>query len=43
MDPLRISTLSINQGTQSVRLKLNFIDLDIINMRSLIINKAMYV
>lgn len=43
MDPLRISTLAIHKGTRSVELKLNFTDLDVINMRSLIIKKAMYV
>ncbi|XP_060835524.1 protein takeout-like [Rhopalosiphum padi] len=42
MDPLRISRLGIDQGTPSIKLKLNFKDLDIINMRSLIIKKAIY-
>lgn len=43
MDPLRILKLGIDQGTPSIKLKLNFKDLDIINMRSLIIKKAMYI
>ncbi|KAL5235486.1 hypothetical protein ACI65C_002896 [Semiaphis heraclei] len=42
MDPLRVSKLGIDQGTQSIKLSLNFKDLDIINMRSLIIKKAIY-
>ncbi|XP_060873554.1 protein takeout-like isoform X2 [Metopolophium dirhodum] len=42
MDPLRISKLGIDQGIQSIKLRLNFKDLDIINMRSLIIKKATY-
>jgi len=41
MDPLRILKLGIDQRTPSIKLKLNFKDLDIINMRSLIIKKAM--
>jgi len=43
MDPLRVSKLGIDQGTQSIKLSLNFKDLDIINMRSLIVKKAMYI
>ncbi|XP_015367028.1 PREDICTED: protein takeout-like [Diuraphis noxia] len=42
MDPLRVSKLGIDQGTPSIKLSLNFKDLDIINMRSLIIKKAIY-
>lgn len=42
MDPLRISTLGIEHNTQPMKLRLNFKDLDIINMKSLILKKALY-
>lgn len=38
VDPLRISSLVINQGTGPVNINLNFKDLDIINMHSAIID-----
>lgn len=43
MDPLRILKLGIDQGTSSIKLKLNFKNLDIINLRSLIIKKTIYI
>jgi len=39
MDPLRISTLLIDQGKGPVSLKLDFKDLDISNLKSVIIDK----
>ncbi|CAI6362516.1 unnamed protein product [Macrosiphum euphorbiae] len=42
MDPLRISTLLIDQGKGPVSLKLDFKDLDISNLKSVIIDKIHY-
>jgi len=39
MDPLRINSLIIDQGTGPVSIKLDFKNLDIINMKSVIIDK----
>lgn len=39
MDPMRISTLLIDQGKGSFSLKLNFKDLDIYNLRYVIFDK----
>jgi len=40
MDPLRISTLLIDQGKGPVSIKLDFKDLDISNLKSIIIDKV---
>ncbi|XP_060872774.1 uncharacterized protein LOC132946731 [Metopolophium dirhodum] len=42
MDPLRISTLLIDQGKGPVSIKLDFKDLDISNLKSIIIDKIHY-
>lgn len=39
MDPLRINSLLIDQGTGPVSIKLDFKNLDIYNMKSIIIDK----
>lgn len=39
MDPLRITSLLIDQGTGPVSIKLDFKDLDISNMKSMIFDK----
>jgi hypothetical protein len=42
MDPLRISSLLIDQGTGPVGIKLDFKDLDISNLRSIVFDKVHY-
>jgi hypothetical protein len=39
MDPLRITELKIDQGSGPVSIKLNFKDLDIMNLKMLTIDK----
>lgn len=40
LDPLRLSTLEIGKSTAVVTYRLKFIDLDILNLRSLLIKNA---
>jgi len=40
MDPLRISSLLIDQGRGPVGIKLDFKDLDITNLKSIIFDKV---
>jgi len=40
MDPLRITSLQIDQGTGPVSIKLDFKNLDISNIRSVILDKT---
>uniref|UniRef100_A0A2S2PW13 Protein takeout n=1 Tax=Sipha flava TaxID=143950 RepID=A0A2S2PW13_9HEMI len=42
LDPLRISELTIQQGTGPVSFKLNFTDLDLINLKKMTIQKVEY-
>jgi hypothetical protein len=39
MDPLRITELKIDQGSGPVSIKLNFNDLDIMNLKMLTVDK----
>jgi len=43
VDPMRITTLEVNQGQGAVKLKIKFRDLDIKNLQSAIITNITYV